>query len=284
MKKYAFLLVITFGILSDCKQKELEPTRVIVDSTLINLGSIKTFDEIKTGNLIIDKVGDGIISWTVSTDKSWLKLSKTSGIILKKDSIKLSIESHYLNYGDNTATIILVPTVDNAIRNALKIPVKISNSAVTIIGVTEYTLARDEEWKGYTQIKGNVIVPQGRTLTIKEGTNISFADKARISIQGSLIIKGTATNIVRLFNENNNNGQSLWNGIAFLGEKLEISYCAFSEMTNGLFIYSNSTSANSKIEYCLFTKGETAITDFSSNNNILMSFNTFLDLKYGYWQ
>lgn len=103
-------------------------------------------------------------------------------------------------------------------------------------------------------------------------------------MQGSLIIKGTVSNIIRLFVENNTSGQNLWNGIAFFGEKLEMSYCAFSDMTNGVFIYSNSTSANTKIEHCLFSNGETAITDFSSNNNVLINSNTFLDLKYGYWQ
>ena len=101
-------------------------------------------------------------------------------------------------------------------------------------------------------------------------------------MQGSLIIKGKVSNIIRLFVENNTSGQNLWNGIAFFGEKLEMSYCAFSDMTNGVFIYSNSTSANTKIEHCLFSNGETAITDFSSNNNVLINSNTFLDLKYGY--
>ena len=284
MKKYAYLIIVSFGILSNCKQKEPELTRIVVDSTAINLGNIKNFTEMKTGNLILDKVGGGNVLWTVSSDKSWLKLSKTSGIILKKDSLKFSVEPYYLNIGDNSANIILIPTVDNVAKNAIKIPVKINSSAVTVVGLTENTLTKDEDWSGYMEIKGNMIVPKGRTLTIKEGTRISIADKARISVQGSLVIKGTATNIVRLFSENNTSGQNLWNGIAFFGEKLEMSYCAFSDMTNGVFIYSNSTSANTKIEHCLFSNGETAITDFSSNNNVLINFNTFLDLKYGYWQ
>lgn len=284
MKKYAYFLMVIFGLLASCKEKEPEITQILVDSTAINLGSIKTFSEVKTGNLILDKTGEGNVSWTVSTDKSWLKLSRTSGVISKKDSLKFSIEPFYLNFGDNTANITLIPTVDNVVKNAIKIPVKINSSAVTVIGISEYTLTKDEEWKGFTQLKGNVIVPKGVTLTIKEGTLISIADKARISVFGSLIIQGTATNIVRLFAENNASGQMSWNGIAFFGEKLEMSYCAFSDMTNGVFIYSNSTSANTKIEHCLFSNGETAVTDFSSNNNVLLSFNTFLDMKYGYWQ
>ncbi len=284
MKKYAYLLIVSFGLLSNCKQKDPEPTRIVVDSTAINLGNIKTFFEIKTGNLILDKMGDGTVSWAVSSDKSWVKLSRISGIISKKDSLKFFIDPFYLNLGDNSANIILTPTVENVIKSAIKIPVKISSSAFSVIGLTEYTLPKDEEWSGYIQMKGNVIVPKGKTLTIKEGTRISIADKARISVQGSLIVKGTPSNIVRLFSENISSGQTAWNGIAFFGEKLEMSYCAFSDMTNGIFIYSNSTSANTKIEHCLFSNGETAITDFSSNNNVLMSFNTFLDLKYGYWQ
>jgi hypothetical protein len=284
MKKYAYFLIFTLGFLSNCKQKDTEPTRILVDSTAINLGNIKTFVEIKTGFLVLDKVGDGNVSWIVTSDKSWLKLGKTSGVISKKDSLKFSVEPLYLNLGDNTANLILTPTVDNVAKNPIKIPVKINSTAITIVSVNEYTLAKDEEWNGYMQMKGNVIVPKGKTLTIKEGTRISVVDKGRISVQGSLIIKGTALNIVRLFAENGNSGQSLWNGIAFFGEKLELSYCAFSDMTNGIFIYSNSTSANTKIDHCLFSNGETAVTDFSSNNNVLISYNTFLDLKYGYWQ
>lgn len=284
MKKNVYLLLVFFGLLANCKEKEPEITRIVVDSTGINLGGIKTFAEVKTGNLILDKVGEGSVSWTVSSDKSWLKYNRTSGVISKKDSLKFTIDPFYLNYGDNTANIFLIPTVDNVIKNPIKIPVKINSSAVRVIGISEYTLTKDEEWRGFTQLKGNVIVPKGMTLTIKEGTLISIADKARISVQGSLIIQGAATNIVRLFSENNASGQMSWNGIAFFGEKLEMSYCAFSDMTNGVFIYSNSTSANTKIDHCLFSNGETAVTDFSSNNNVLLSFNTFLDIKYGYWQ
>ena len=284
MKKYAYLLIISFVLLINCKQKDPEPARIVVDSTGINLGNIKTFVEVKTGFLIIDKIGEGNVSWIISSDKSWVKLSRTSGVISKKDSLKFSVEPFYLNFGDNSANIILTPTVDNIVRNTIKIPVKINSSAVTVVGLSDNTLTKDEEWNGYIQMKGNVIVPKGITLTIKEGTRISITNKARISVQGSLIIKGTPTNIVRLFAENNSSGQALWNGIAFFGEKLEMSYCAFSDMTNGVFIYSNSTSANTKIDHCLFSNGETAITDFSSNTNVLISSNTFLDLKYGYWQ
>lgn len=284
MKKYAYLLIIIFGLLANCKQKDPEITRILVDSTAVNLGNIKVFAEQKTGILILDKAGEGNVSWVISSDKNWLKLSKTTGVITKKDSLKFSVEPYFLNIGDNTANIILIPTINNVVKNAIKIPVKINNLAVTVIGLSEYILTKDEEWKGYTQLKGNVIVPKGKTLTIKEGTLISITDKARISVQGSLIIQGNAANIVRLFVENNASGQTAWNGIAFFGEKLEMSYCAFSDMTNGIFIYSNSTSANTKIEHCLFSNGETAITDFSSNNNVLLNLNTFLNMKYGYWQ
>ena len=284
MKKYAYLLILILGLLSNCTQKEPEPTRIIVDSTLISVGNIKTFSEIKFGNLLLDKVGDGTVSWTVSSDKTWLKLSRNTGTISKKDSLKFLIDPFFLNFGDNFANITLIPTVDNKVKDAIKISVKINSSAASLVEQTGYILTKDEEWRGYVQMKGNVVVPVGTTLTIKEGTRISITDKARISVQGALIIKGTPTNIVRLFSENITSGKTAWNGIAFFGNKLEISYCAFSDMTNGVFIYSNSTSANTKIEHCLFSNGETAITDFGSNNNVLLSFNSFLDLKYGYWQ
>lgn len=284
MKKYAYLLILIFGLLSNCKQKDPELTRIIVDSTLISMGNIKTFSEVKIGNLLLNKVGDGSVSWTVSSDKSWLKLNRNAGTISKKDSLKFSIDPFFLNFGDNTANIILIPTVNSVAKSAIKISVKINSSAASLIEPSGYILTKDEEWKGYVQMKGNVIVPAGTTLTIKEGTRISIADKARISVQGALIIKGTATNIVRMFSENITSGQTAWNGIAFFGNKLEMSYCAFSDMTNGVFIYSNSTSVNTKIEHCLFSNGETAITDFGSNNNVLLNFNSFLDLKYGYWQ
>ena len=203
MKKYAYLLIISFVLLINCKQKDPEPARIVVDSTGINLGNIKTFVEVKTGFLIIDKIGEGNVSWIISSDKSWVKLSRTSGVISKKDSLKFSVEPFYLNFGDNSANIILTPTVDNIVRNTIKIPVKINSSAVTVVGLSDNTLTKDEEWNGYIQMKGNVIVPKGITLTIKEGTRISITNKVRISVQGSLIIKGTPTNIVRLFAENN---------------------------------------------------------------------------------
>lgn len=284
MKKYALLLIVNFVLLINCRQKELQPTQIIVDSTGINLGSIKAFTEIKTSNLVLDKVSDGSVSWIISTDRSWIKPSRNAGIISVKDTIKFMIETHYLNFGDNFGNIILTPTVDKIVKNAIKIPVRINSSAFSVVGLNDYTLLKDEEWKGYTQMKGNITIPKGKTLTIKEGTSISITEKARFIVQGSLLIKGTSSNIVRLFAENISSGQTAWNGIAFFGEKLEMSYCSISDMTNGVFIYANSTSANTKIERCLFSNGETAVTDFSSNNNVLMSFNTFFSLKYGYWQ
>ena len=187
MKKYAYLLIIIFGLLANCKQKDPEITRILVDSTAVNLGNIKVFAEQKTGILILDKAGEGNVSWVISSDKNWLKLSKTTGVITKKDSLKFSVEPYFLNIGDNTANIILIPTINNVVKNAIKIPVIINNLAVTVIGLSEYILTKDEEWKGYTQLKGNVIVPKGKTLTIKEGTLISITDKARINV---LLLEG----------------------------------------------------------------------------------------------
>lgn len=284
MKNYGFFLIILLGFLSNCKQKDPEITRIVVDSTTINLGIIKTFSEFKFGKLVLDKIGEGSVSWTVSSDRSWLSFTRIAGSIPKKDSLLFSVNPLYLNLGDNIANLILIPTVDNDVKNPIKIPVKINSSAVSIFGIPEYRLTKDEEWSGYTQMKGNVIVPEGKTLIIKEGTRISMAEKARIIVQGSLLIQGTETNIVRLFAENNTSGQATVNGIAFFGEKLEMSYCALSDITNGIFIYSNSTSLNTTFNHCLFSNGETAITDFSNNNNVLISYCTFLDLKYGYRQ
>ena len=90
MKRYAYLLIITFGLLSNCNQKEPEPTRIVVDSTGINLGNINTFVDMKKGNLILDKVGEGNISYTATTLSIVgikIILAELSPIFKKKGSI-----------------------------------------------------------------------------------------------------------------------------------------------------------------------------------------------------
>jgi hypothetical protein len=62
-------------------------------------------------------------------------------------------------------------------------------------------------------------------------------------------------------------------------------YCAFSDMTDSVFIYSNSTSANIKIKALFIFK---CLKLPLQTLEIIITFvkvlTHFLDLKYGYWQ
>ena len=284
MRHYAILFIFTLGLLANCKQTDPVPTNLSIDSTAINLGNVKSIADVKTGILIFDKTGDGTISWSATSDKSWLKLNRTAGSITKKDTIKFTADASGLDYGDNVATISYTPTIDNVTKNPIKIAVKVNSSIIKVISSSGYIVTKDEVWGGLIQLKGNVTVTSGTTLTFKEGTKISVADKVGISISGSFIVKGTANNPVRFYSENATPTSTSWKGFGFSGDKLEVSYCAVSDAADGFFVYSSSSSLNTKFDHCLFNNCESGIIDFSSNNNVILNYVSMINGRYGYWQ
>jgi len=92
------------------------------------------------------------------------------------------------------------------------------------------TLPADQTWgPGVHSMKGDVVVPAGRTLTILPGTEVRAAalsdeahsgvDPSRIEliVQGKLIANGSAGNRIRLTTASATPAQGQWYGVRYLG-------------------------------------------------------------------
>lgn len=155
-----------------------------------------------------------------------------------------------------------------------------------------YTLTQNETWSGTITLKGDIVVPSGITLTINPGTIINIStdaplydgglspSKIEFSIRGSLIINGTAQNIVQIKSATGSPTNDDWDGITMSGNQLDIGYCSISDSHYGIF-HSSSSTAAMKIKNCLFTNIGSAIVDFGSQQHSL-SYNSFFNVWNGY--
>jgi parallel beta-helix repeat protein len=103
----------------------------------------------------------------------------------------------------------------------------------------------------------SLLIPSGKTLTIKEGVKIYFKEELGIKVQGDLIIQGSSSMKVLLSSKDETNKER-WNGINYeSGGNLEIKHCLIDHATNAL----NVSSADSvKIDECSIEESDYAIS------------------------
>ncbi|MCL6591947.1 MAG: PKD domain-containing protein, partial [Firmicutes bacterium] len=110
--------------------------------------------------------------------------------------------------------------------------------SVEVTNTYSGTLQLDEYWEGEIMITGNIIVPQGITLTIKPGTKIDFLGSYQILVNGKIIIDGTPDNQVMV------GADTHWNGIRL--EKADpgsaIRNATIRGASVGMVIYESSAS------------------------------------------
>lgn len=81
------------------------------------------------------------------------------------------------------------------------------------------TLTRDTVWSadtGSIQVQSMVVVPEGISLTITQGTEIRFAPQTGIKIHGSLYLQGSPEKKIRLLPMN---GEGFWGEISVEGDR-----------------------------------------------------------------
>ena len=132
------------------------------------------------------------------------------------------------NFGEGTYTIIS-KAVDN--QNTAEPPGH--NISITVDNQFETTageLLADETWSGQVQLTGDVIVPEGITLTLLPGTTIAMpalsdstysgsnTSKTELIINGSLLAEGTQSQpIVLTSNRGEGSAAGDWQGIYATG-------------------------------------------------------------------
>ncbi len=143
---------------------------------------------------------------------------------------------------------------------------------------TDYTLKDNETWSGTVSLSAEVYVPQGKTLTIEAGTKVKiYSADAELTIHGSLLIKGTPSNVVRIYAPTISNKGYDWNGIDFYGEKLDASYCVISDALSGISLYRSTTNNPIIINHCLFARCPASIYDYANGTPVIVTNSTFLE-------
>ena len=123
MKKHFILLSYIFLFFIGCKQKEVAPPTLSLSNTTIDLGAITSTS---TSSLTLTQNGEGTISYTIASNKTWLKLSKSSGTISTTDAINFSTSINVtdLAEGENTAILSISPTINGVVSPVVSVTVK----------------------------------------------------------------------------------------------------------------------------------------------------------------
>lgn len=123
MKRHFILLSCIILFFTSCKEKEVAPPTLGLSNTTIDLGAITSTS---TSSLTLTQNGEGTISYTIASNKNWLKLSKSSGTISTTDVINLStlINVADLTEGENTAILSITPTINGVVSPVVSVTVK----------------------------------------------------------------------------------------------------------------------------------------------------------------
>jgi hypothetical protein len=105
---------------------------------------------------------------------------------------------------------------------------------------TSGTLSNTEIWSGSFQLTGNVTVPQGKTLLIAKGANITIPANKKITVQGTLIAEGTNSEPITF----DKSSSTKWWGIKFEDssddENCFLQYCTIQNASYGAYCYKSS--------------------------------------------
>lgn len=128
-----YFLVCFTVLLDACKSKDVAPPTINVSNNTIEMGAItsnsnSTFD--------ITQSGDGTISYTIISDKNWVKLSKSSGTISNGKevvSINTLISSTDLLEGENIATLTITPVINGTPSSNITVKIKGIYKVTTLV-------------------------------------------------------------------------------------------------------------------------------------------------------
>ena len=123
-------------------------------------------------------------------------------------------------------------------------------------------LATDEVWRGTIVIDGEVLVPEGVTLTIQAGTRVSFAEgvepSSKIIVEGSVYAQGDFQTPVYFAAEPQS---AEWHGV--LMEEGSVGRLAYAQLIGGKV---HTRSASTQISYSQFSENAGAALTIEGSN------------------
>ena len=250
--------------------------RLEIDKTEIDLGTIRSAVNAK---IIITKKGYEQTRFDAKSDKPWIQLDHTSKTVENTDTLNITIDPTDQPGGAFSGKVSIYPMAMGIKGALMEVNIK-GNFDDTIIGeVGEHSLIKDEIWGENIKLKGSVIVPKGRILTIKPGTIISVEKNntpISLTINGKLIMNGTADNIIEIKSLENSSFAD-WTGLVSNGE-LEVTYAMIKNAKNGISFENLNLGLNTvspKIHHVLFDKNFIAIYGYKTNSQTILNNLTF---------
>jgi hypothetical protein len=156
----------------------------------------------------------------------------------------------YKVLGDYIVTLIVT---DNEGK-----PSDVSLQHIKVTNTSSGELTMDENWYGPMEASGDIIVPQGKVLTMMAGTQLTFNGNYQIKVFGKLIIEGTATNPVMI-----GDAATTWNGIRLesCDPGSRINYAIIEGASAGLVVYRSQAA----ISGCVFKKNNIGLHVLACN-------------------
>lgn len=130
---HSYFLLCFIILLGACKSQDVAPPTMNVSSDIIEMGAI-TSSSNSTFNII--QTGEGTISYTIASDKNWVKISKSSGTITNGKevvSINTLISSTDLLEGENIATLTITPVINGTPSSNITVKVKGIYKVTTLV-------------------------------------------------------------------------------------------------------------------------------------------------------
>jgi hypothetical protein len=156
----------------------------------------------------------------------------------------------YKVLGDYIVTLIVT---DNEGK-----PSDVSLQHIKVTNTSSGELTMDENWYGPMEASGDIIVPQGKVLTMMAGTQLTFNGNYQIKVFGKLIIEGTAANPVMI-----GDATTIWNGIRLesCDPGSRINYAIIEGASAGLVVYRSQAA----ISGCVFKKNNIGLHVLACN-------------------
>jgi len=125
-------------------------------------------------------------------------------------------------------------------------PGAMSDSSVPIKKSGE--LVRSESWSGTIIVEGDVIVPEGNSLTIDSGTEVKFAKGTKLIVDGSLYAEGQPDRPVNLTSQEAKPKPGDWGGIVLSDSSLssKLDYC-FVQFHTQILCFSDSLRVTNSV-------------------------------------
>ena len=259
-------------------------TALATSNSILTLGVLNT---LSTASVSLKKIGFENLSFEAISDKPWIVIDKTKGIIQDKIDLNFSIDPTNLEGGKFEGTITIIPIVNNQFQTPIKITILGFYDDIISGQITQHFLTKNEKWGRNINLLGTVTIPLGKTLTITPGTKITVkknpeASSIKIIANGFLQISGDENNIIELKSEEPS-GKGDWTGLEINGD-CEISYAVIKNAIHAISFYDYVSFNNPKkapiIHHVLFDTNFFGISSFKSIYETTFSNLTFKNITY----